>query len=542
MDLAGAILPIAINILSSTVSCLAGNVYDNVIDKLKSGDLVEERLRKIFARTLKAIDTKLDSLSLAQLDVSRSSLQEGLNFLNLALASGENNPDESARVLNEERIASAKDSFKQSREAAKAVFSNCSLKIKHRIVACMLQVAARILETGLNDPVAATHVCLLLLNELHQLPEVQANFSVFLNGGYKSHFEKAERFEIVMTILSINHAIFSLASKNGETHPSLFSWPEITLKNDRTFNVIINGHEILAKISRSYKLVKQMNQVIPVWRIFTSQRNFAVNSRGEIVLLTDDKITVIRNRHEPREIVFSHRTESEGSLRESKVCSLAVDSLNNVYVVRWLKRGDENGSVREDLVLYTFDEEYNMSHNFVLDFVDAEEHKKVNIAVNENKSLIMITNGNKVYVCDTRGNMKVAFKQHEHWLLMNISISDNSEIMTVSDNRRVVKVYSSDGNINRTKAFAEGRKAMQAAFHLGTCKVTILVHEEERDRWFSYHYSETGNYEASVRWYGTCRLPCLPLKDAEKYWWKENIYSLPSTAIPVVVGQNITFF
>ena len=421
------------------------------------------------------------------------------------------------------------------------MFFNKSLKIKHRIVAFMLRIAARILETGLNDPVAATHVCLERLEELHRLPAVQNIFSVFLNRGFKSYFKKADRLEIVMTVLSINHTLFTFASKNRENYSKLLSWPEINLESNGSFNLITKEHIILEKISRSYNLVKQLNQVSPVWRIFTSQRSFVVNSRGEIVLLNGDKIMVVRDRQEPNEIVFPDCTESESSLHESKICSLAVDSSSNIYVVRWLKRGDENGSGREDLVLHTFDEEYNMSHNFVLDFVDPEEHNKVNIAVNENKSLIMITNGNKVCVCDKRGNMKVTFKQDEHWLLTNISISNNGEIMTVSDNRRVVEIYSSDGNKIRTKSFADGYKVKQVAFHPYSCKATVLIHDEERDFWSCYRYSETNDYEARVPWFG--RLPCLRLKNAEQYWWKENIHPLPSTAVAVAVavGQNITF-
>ena len=529
----------AIDILYSTVGSLAGNVYDDVIDKLKNGDLVEETVRQIFVRKLDDLKTKLDCISLAQLTLSRSSLQEGLDLLNLALRSNENDADEGTRDQNDKRIKSAKDSFKKSREAAMSVFFNNSLKMKYRIVACMLRVAARIFETGLKDPVAATTACKRPLIELHSLPEVRNIFSVFLNRGFKSHFKKADRLEIVMTVLSINHTLFSFASKNRENYSILLSWPEITLESNGTFNIITNEHIILEKISRSYNLVKQLNQVSPVWRIFTSQRSFVVNNRGEIILLTGDKITVIRNNQEPKEIVFPNCTESESSLYESKICSLAVDSSSNVYVVRWLKQGGENGSGRDDLVLHTFDEDYNISHNSVLDFVDAEDHNKVNIAVNENKSLIMIMNGNKVYVCDKRGNMKVTFKQDEHWLLMNISISNNSEIMTVSDNRRVVEIYSSDGNKIRTKSFAEGHKVKQVAFHPYSCKATVLVYDEERNFWSSYRYSETNNYEARVPWFG--RLPWLPLKNAEEYWWKENIHPLPSTAVAVAVGQNITF-
>ena len=231
----------------------------------------------------------------------------------------------------------------------------------------MLRVAARLLETGLTDPVAATTACRVPLDDLNSLPAVQNIFSVFLNQGFKSHFKKTDRLEIVMTVLSINHTLFAFGSKNKENYSTLLSWPEITLDGNGTFNIITYEHIILEKISRSDNLVKQLNQVSPVWRIFTSRRSFVVNSRGEIVLVTDDKIMVIRGTQEPSEIVFPNCTDSESSLHESRICSLVVDSSNNVYVLRWLKRGDKNGSGTEDLVLYTFDEDYNISHNSVLD-------------------------------------------------------------------------------------------------------------------------------------------------------------------------------
>ena len=101
----------AIDILSSTVGSLAVNIYDDVIDKLKNGDLVEETVRQIFVRKLNGINTKLDCISLAQLSLSRSSLQEGLKFLNLALHSNENGTDERTRDQNDKRMMSAKNCF-----------------------------------------------------------------------------------------------------------------------------------------------------------------------------------------------------------------------------------------------------------------------------------------------------------------------------------------------------------------------------------------------------------------------------------------------
>jgi hypothetical protein len=545
MALEKTLISAGIGMLSWTVGIAAGKVSD-LTNRLRNGDLVDEELHRIFVGDSNNIKSKLDCLSLEKLKTSRSFLEEGVELLNLAIdksiedqTANESNADEATRVQSDtasakDRLASAEDCFKQSRVKATSAFHDESLSIKYRILACLLRIAARILETGLimEDPKAATSTCLVSLKELHGLNSIQEMFAVFLKGGLKSNCKKAERLENIISVLFINHVLFNFASKDRRNYPILFTWPGIQLKNNRTFHPILNAHDILAKISREYKFVKQVNQIGPVWKIFTSERYFAVNDRGEIILLTEDKIIVIKRTGEIRDVTFPDSTEC--NLVESKRSSLAVDSNGNVYAVRWLKTIDENGNVREEFVLYVFDEHYNMKHVSVLDFLDTREYRNVNIAVDENRSLIMIRDSDgQVFVCDKSGEKKFGFKQAEDWVLMNMSISDSNDIMVVPHDRRVVKIYSSEGISKCTRRFPEGHEVMQVAFHPRTCKITVLTHVEERDCWYRYHYSEIGDYVDSV---------CLSkLKDPEKYWWEKNKKNFPNGAVAVAMGKNITF-
>jgi protease II len=142
----------------------------------------------------------------------------------------------------------------------------------------------------------------------------------------------------------------------------------------------------------------------------------------------------------------------------------------------------------------------------------------------------------QVFVCDERGERKFKFKQAEDWVLMNMSISDNNDIMIISHDRSVVETYSlSEGNLKLTKEYSEGHKAMQVAFHPKTCQITVFayVHDQERDWWFSFRYSEDGDPESNV--------PLFQLKDPEKYWWKENINIIPREAVAVAMGKNMIF-
>ena len=519
MALEKALISAGIDILSSTVGLVAGKVYDHLTNKLKDGDSANEKFRQIIVRDLYDIKSKLDCLSLKDLDASYSFLKEGVELLNFAIdewnedqKASEGRTDEATRVMNDtasgilnaalslpqairklkissdKRFVPAQDCFKASREAATHAFNNKSLSIKDRIIACKLRMAARILESGLEAPEAAITACLLSLKELHGLPAIQEMFTVFLKGGLKSKLKKAERLENIMSVLFINHALYDFASKYSSKSPNPFTWPGIELK-DRTFHPILNAHEIVTKTSSSEKFVQQLNRVVVDSRI--KRASFAVNSRGEIIVLDDDKITVIYSTGKSKDVILPNHTESN-------VAAAAVASNDNVYVVTRLKKRDKNGSVKVDFVLYAFDENYNIKHVSVLDFLNATDIRDVNIAIDKNQNLIMLTNWNdQVYICETTGKLKFQFKRDgDH--LRSLSISNNNDIMIVSDDCSAVQIYSTEGNLKSTIKVPEGHEVVRMAFHHAICKIIVLTYVRKQDSCFLLGYSETGELENSV--------------------------------------------
>ena len=541
-------------ILRSSVGLLCDKARDSAADKLKDGDLADEKLREIIVKDLTDIKSKLDCLSLKDLDASYSFLKEGVELLNLALdksnkdqKASEGSADEATRVMNDTasgilnaalslpqaiqklkiscdgRFVSAKDCFKVSRERATDAFNNKSLSIKNRIMACKLRVAARILELGLEDPEAATAACLLALEELHGLPAIQEMFAVFLKGGLKSMFKKAERLENIKSVLFINHALCDFAFKYSSESRYLFTWPVIDLK-DRKF------HPILTKTSTtSEEFVQQLNRVVVDWRIRNAE--FAVNSRGEIIILTNDKITVIYSTGESKDVMFPNPTET--NVVDAERTSIAVDSNDNVYVIRRRKTRDENGSEMKDFVLYIFDENYNIKHVSVLDCLEAAGYLPyVNIAVDKNQNLIMITDwNNQVYVCDNLGNLKFQFERDGSSRLSILSISKNNDIMIGSFDERAVVTYSTEGNLKSTIKLPEGHEVWQVAFHHGICKIIVLTYVEKEDSLFLLGYSETGELENSV---------FFRIK-GDTYLWNTDMKSHPSGPIAVRFLNSMTF-
>jgi hypothetical protein len=531
------------------VGLLCDKARDSAANKLKDGDLADEKLREIIVKDLTDIKSKLDCLSLKDLDSSYSFLKEGVRLLNLALdksnedqKASEGPTDEATRVMNDtasgilnaalslpqaiqklkissdKRFVSAQDRFKASREAATYAFNNKSLSIKDRIMACKLRVAASILESGLEDPEAATTACLLSLEELHGLPAIQEMFAVFLTGGLKSKYKKAERLESIMSVLFINHALHDFSSKYSSKSPIPFSWPGIKLK-DRTFHPILNTHEIVKKTSSSEEFVQQLNRVVVDLRIRLTM--FAVNSRGEIIVLENDKLTVIYSTGERKEVMLESNVIGQ-------CMDVAVDSNDNVYAVRRHVTREKYGRIKGQFVLYAFDENYNIKHVSAFDFLDGY----LNITVDKNQNLIMLTSWNdQVYVCENTGKLKCQFKRDGHDR-PSLSISNNNDIMIVSDDHSAVQIYSTEGNLKSTIKVLEGHKALLVAFHHGICKIIVLTYVEKQDSWFLLGFSETGELENSV---------FFREREQHCHWLNINMKSHPSGPVAVAVRGSVTF-
>ena len=512
-------------ILSSTVGLLCDKARDSAADKLKDGDLTDETMRKMVVKDLTDIKTKLDSLSLKDLKASYSFLEEGVELLNLTLdqsakdqKASEGSADETKgsisctasgvlnaalslpheiqrlKISSDKGFVSAQDCFKASREAATHAFNNESLSIKDRIMACKLRVAARILELGLEHPKAAITACQLSLEELHSLPAIQEMFAVFLKGGLRARINKSERLENMMSVLFINHALYDFATKYSSESRNLLTWPGIESKA-RPFHPILNAQEVMMKTSSSGESFRQLKKV-DIGSSVGFGDCFAVNSRGDIILLCRDKITVIYCTGENKDVMFPDTTEKKVLRRWG--LSGAVDRDDNVYAVRRREVRDENGVTKCDVVLYAFDENCDIKNVCVLDFLYADEYTRLNIAVDKNQNLIMLIElNNQVFVCDNTGKLKFQF-QRDGGRLQSLSISNNNDIMIVSHDYSAIHTYSTEGDLKSTIKLPDGHKALCVAFHYSICKKIVLTCDWNKEFLFLLSYSETGELENSV--------------------------------------------
>jgi hypothetical protein len=513
------------------VGLLWNKARDASANKLKDGDITDERIREIVVRELNDVKTKIDGLARKDLLSSYSFLQEGVQLLIASLDKSKDEQkavqseiqddrretsrmpsgDVSADIINKalelshfmgklkivsNESESAKKRFEEARKTATHAFCNEALNIQDRIFAAKLRVVSEILEC-LDNPDTAITSCMLFLEKLHDLPAVREIFSVYLGGGVKSIFSKAERVENVKSVMMINYVLYQFVSKFSNKYCSALAWPTIQL-SDRSFNPISNWQEVSTRKSWGKELSQLPNEtkldryIIPY--------NSAVNSHGEIVVGFCNDIEIFSRTGESK-VAYRFSVPStenkEGEVIKQEIVGLAVDQENNVYVVLYCVTTSQNGNVDSHAVLYILDEHCNrVKHKSEFDFLPKDK-TRLRLAINKNNNIVMAPLSDRVYVCDHTGQLKYTF-EHEKPAICYMSVSDNNEIMLASYRGDAVEIYTEEGNVKFKIELPAGHVVGGMAFHFVIRKIIVLTKVYDSDSYFLHRYSETGELETSM--------------------------------------------
>ena len=551
---------IVTSILSSTLGLLWNKARDATAKSLKDGDVTNAKIREIVVRELNDIKTKLDGLSREKLLASYMFLKEGVHLLSDSLGKSK---DEQKAVMNEDKdddvvmssttqsssdilndalqlsqamvklkfesnqSETAKKRFELAREEATHAFCNEALSIEDRIFAAKLRVVSEILEC-LDSPDNAVTSCLLFLEQLHDLPAVREIFSVYLGRGVMSKFGKTERVENVKSIMMINYVLYQFVKKFSSKNYWELNWPIIDL-NDRTFNAILGWREVSVRKSWGDELKQPPNRVEVEEGIYPNK--FAVNSRGEIIVVGDDSVTIISKTGKTKSVLplpVLRSQDKDGNEMNCAIKDVAVDEENNVYVAVSFYKHQYVESGNDQEVLYVFDENCNhVKHKSVLNFQPRFRSSFLSLAVNKNKDIVM-TGEDNVYICDVIGQLKYEFKPKCD--PRTIGVSKNNENIIGSKRDNTVEIYAENGNLKTTIKLPEGHMVGGVAFHFGISKIIVLSYCTRKESLYLHCYSETGEQHMST---------CLTKKTC--FQLLPNIISHPSGPAAVVTQNAILY-
>ena len=237
-------------VFKATIGLLVDKGRDKAAERLKEGDVTEQKFRSVIVREIDDIKSKLDGLSRKDLLASISFFEEGIELLYKVFDKARSRSEggevpvqaacaEAFALAQEMRsreltgldesatraLANAKKRFEHARREATRAFKNEALTTSDRILAMEYRVMATILET-IDNPADAIAPCRVCIKEMNCLSAVQNSFKVELRKGIMARFNKGERGEIICSVCHMNRAIFDVTRAVGEEEP-FWMWPTV---------------------------------------------------------------------------------------------------------------------------------------------------------------------------------------------------------------------------------------------------------------------------------------------------------------------------
>ncbi len=241
-------------VFRATIGLLVNKGRDKAAEKLRDGDVTDQKFRGLIVREIDDIKSKLDRLSRKDLLASISFFEEGIELLYVvfdkARSRSEHRGEETAQAACAEALSlaegmrnlkltgldesatralsNAKKRFEDARREATRAFKNEALSTTDRILAMQYRVVATILET-VDNPADALAPCKVCIKELNCLPAVQNSFDVQLKKGIQAVrglFSKDERRKVISNVCHVNRVIYDVTQAVGDDEP-FWMWPAV---------------------------------------------------------------------------------------------------------------------------------------------------------------------------------------------------------------------------------------------------------------------------------------------------------------------------
>ena len=276
-------------VFKATIGLIVDKGRDVAAEKMKEGDVTDQKFRSLIVRDLKEIENKLDALSQKDLKAAVDFFETGLGCLykavdtmrsanvslgaakvserneevdfkqitlpsdtdpekTIVLADGIRNMqlnelDETTKSL----LSDAQEKFRLVVENATHACNNEALStfdritaIRYRVMAAMLKSAAEtVRSTGdLKSTLQkALPECEQCLKKLNSLPAVQNSFKSELSQGFlniRGRFGKDERMQIISTVCQVNRTVYDAMRTAGKTEDvHVLKWPYVDTGEDQ---------------------------------------------------------------------------------------------------------------------------------------------------------------------------------------------------------------------------------------------------------------------------------------------------------------------
>ncbi|XP_078378088.1 uncharacterized protein LOC144661262 [Oculina patagonica] len=504
-------------VFKATIGLLVNKGRDKAAEKLKDGDVTDQKFRDLIVREMDDIKSKLDGLSRKDLLASISFFKEGIELLYEVFDKARSRSEygavtaqaacaeafslsEGMRTLKltdldesaAKALTNAKERFKKAREKATEAFNNEALETSDRILAMQYRLMATILE-DVDNPAVALRPCRVCIDELNSLSAVKNSFDVHLRKAIQAVrglLGKDERRKIISSVCHVNRVIYDVTETVGH-FPYLWMLPTVDtgegtvdpLRDERLTNILRKQDMERCCVTWSFGQEGEEEHKLK------NPCGIATNSSGQFILgdywdstcnvkVFDSTGTFMSLFSLPRDDVYT----------KLYVLDVATDMHDNIYVLVEL---DKPGAEEYEYVVYL----RHLRHKFP---VRGEGRLTV---PDSGKVLVLRFDGNVVDVYKTDGRFVCSFGEDILKDARDITAANDGLVMVVDGNDPSVHIFSEHGDhLNKFKL--QGRLYPGIAFHRASEHVVVACKEREKDLLHVEVYTKDGEFVRSTQIHG----------------------------------------
>ena len=402
-------------VFKATIGLIVDKGRDVAAERMKEGDVADQKFRSLIVRDLKEIHYKLDALSQKDLNAAIDFFETGLGCLykavdtmrsanvslgaakvserneeddfkqvtlpsdtdpekTLVLADGIRNMqltelDETTKSL----LSDAQEKFRLAVENATHACNNEALStfdritaIRYRVMAAMLKSAAETVRTtgDLKSTLQkALPQCEQCLKKLNSLPAVQNSFRVELNKGVlniRVRFGKDERMQIISTVCQVNRAIYDAMQKADKAvNVHVLKWPGVDIGEDQVDPLRdVRVLQVLEGVKMAHYCITVGSFDLGLRPLFW---RMATNTLGQFLIADSWRTVHVYDNNGMFQFSFNPQTD-DAKTEIQKIYDLVTEDVSeNIYLLVRLRRPWPNGWDEE---VQVFNKNANLEYKF----------------------------------------------------------------------------------------------------------------------------------------------------------------------------------
>ena len=480
-------------VFKSTIGLIVNKGRYDTAERLKDGDVADQKFRAVIVGEMEEIKTTLDGLARKDLLAAIDAFETGLGYLYLAIdaEAGETttgaaekfheklsspSPTAAAKTVavitklkrtkltefsdkTKRALSQAKERFKMAREEATRAFNNEALSTFNRVTAVRYRVMATMLGSAIETVATAGDLstlsventlenalpeCEQCLQKLNSLPDVQNNFKVELDKGLlniKGWFGTDERRQIISTVCQVNRAIYD-AKKTVNKDRDICSWPLVNTGEDKVdplrdrrvakvLETVGTEHSCVRPFSFGQEGQKENRLRRPI--------SIATNSDGQFIVADDgDKTIKVFDSNGNFLLSFNTRINDVGE--GVTISDVATDKNSNIYVLELLEKpGTEDSELEVEV--------FNNAAELLLKFSAGRCRHSARMTVTNNKVLVLRLCVYK-HVVDMYNHEGAFVRQFDEKIIRfqaDITADDDGRIMIVNGKDSCIDVFTHYG-------------------------------------------------------------------------------------------------